>query len=96
MSCTANARAGAASGSVNSVSKTGLFLATSAKLPCGHHLEVEFFLPDGTYAKALGEVRRIASGPRGEAGLGIRFLRINSEALTAIEQLGQAADRIDR
>ena len=87
--CAVPARAGSTTGEVRSLSRTGLFLMTRAKLPRGAEMEIEFFLPDGTYAKAVGQVRHIANGTRGEPGVGIRFLRINSEALSAIEGLGR-------
>ena len=89
--CALPARAGATMGEVRSVSKTGLFFATKTRFPRGVELEIEFFLPDGTYAKAVGQVRHITAGTHGDAGVGIRFLRINSEALTAIDRLGSSA-----
>ncbi len=91
MECRARAKTGVATGEVRSLSKSGLFLATEATLAPGAELELEFYLPDGTLLTAVGEVKRVGTGPRPkEAGLGIRFLRINTEALAAIERLAAA------
>jgi hypothetical protein len=94
VTCQTRATAGTASGEVRSFSKTGCFLATETQISPGSELELRFFLPDGTYLDAVGEVKRVIAGVRrGEPGLGIRFLRINSEALSAIERIaGETAD----
>jgi hypothetical protein len=86
--CSARATAGLATGEVQCFSKSGLFLATDAVMPPGSEVELQFYLPDGTYLSAVGEVRRVMPEEGfASAGLGIKFLRINSEALSAIEKL---------
>ena len=75
-------------GEVRSFSKSGLFLGTESVFFPGMEVELKFFLPDGTFVDALGEVRRVVVGAcEKDSGIGIRFLRINCEALFAIEAL---------
>jgi hypothetical protein len=91
--CSARATAGSARGEVQCFSKSGLFLATESVMAPGSVVELEFYLPDGTHLSAVGEVRRVMPSEGFAApGLGIRFVRINSEALTAIERLASDSD----
>jgi len=93
--CSARATAGSATGEVQCFSKSGLFLATHVAMAPGSEVELEFYLPDGTHLSAVGEVRRATPAEGASApGLGIRFLRINSEALAAIERLALAASPV--
>jgi hypothetical protein len=86
-----------ATGEVRSFSKSGLFIATTTDilLSPGDQLELDFCLPDGTWLNAVGQVKRVIAGAgRVEPGLGIQFLRINNEALSAIERLSNATDQV--
>lgn len=78
-------------GRVTDLSQVGLFLATKHFIPLGQQVHLEFDLPTG-HVEAMGEVRWIKRGANvAEQGLGIRFLRLSSEAAQAIDLAIDAA-----
>lgn len=78
-------------GRVTDLSQVGLFLATKHFIPLGKQVHLEFDLATG-HVTAIGEVRWIARGANiAEQGLGIRFLRLSSEAAQAIDLAIDAA-----
>jgi uncharacterized protein (TIGR02266 family) len=73
------------SGRIKDLSGTGLFLATRQFIATGKQVHLEFALPTGQ-VDAVGEVRWVARGKEvAEQGLGIRFLRLSSQAARAID-----------
>jgi uncharacterized protein (TIGR02266 family) len=73
------------SGRITDLSGAGLFLATRQFITLGKQVHLEFQLPTGP-VEAVGEVRWIARGSsQAEQGLGIRFLRLSSQAARAID-----------
>jgi hypothetical protein len=69
-------------GDIIDVSQTGLCLALDAALERGRELHLDFDLPTGR-VEAVGEVRWVVE-KNGRVELGIRFVRISSEALSVI------------
>ena len=87
--CKARFLGGAATvirGDVQDVSPTGMCLATTAELPRGRELHLEFELPTGS-VEAVGEVRWVTA-PRkdGLREVGIRFVRISAPSAKVIEE----------
>ena len=87
--CNVTFRGGGAStnlsGRITDLSGTGLFLATRQFLATGKQVHLEFELRTGK-VDAVGEVRWVARGGSvAEQGLGIRFLRLSSQAARAID-----------
>ena len=71
-------------GDLVDISSTGLCLSLDASLERGRELHLEFDLPAGRVA-AVGEVRW-AVEKEGRVELGVRFVRISTEALAIIAQ----------
>ncbi|MDP2269135.1 MAG: PilZ domain-containing protein [Archangium sp.] len=69
-------------GDIIDVSPTGLCLALDAALERGRELHLDFDLPTGR-VEAVGEVRWVVE-KNGRVELGIRFVRISSEAQAVI------------
>jgi hypothetical protein len=76
-------------GEVMDVSSTGLCLVLDAELERGRQLYLDFDLPGGR-VEAVGEVRWVISR-HGQYELGIRFVRIATDALAVIAAMGQPA-----
>ena len=69
-------------GDIVDVSATGMCLALEVALERGRELHLDFDLPTGR-VEAVGEVRWVVE-KHGKVELGIRFVRISSEALQVI------------
>jgi c-di-GMP-binding flagellar brake protein YcgR len=73
-------------GRITDLSGTGVFIVTRRFVPVGKQVHLEFDLPSGK-VEAVGEVRRVARGEAvGEAGLGVRFLRLSASSARAIDE----------
>lgn len=84
--------ASGATGEVKDLSRSGLFLSTDRALTPGAMVELRIELPFRVgrgervaVVEALGEVCRRAGGEAGEAGVGIRFVRLPHEAERIVE-----------
>lgn len=74
-------------GEVMDVSSTGLCLVLDAELERGRQLHLDFELPGGR-VEAVGEVRWVLAR-HGQFELGIRFVRIPTDALAVIAAMSQ-------
>jgi Response regulator containing CheY-like receiver domain and AraC-type DNA-binding domain len=72
------------------ISRTGIFIEMNEPLPVGTRLKLSFSLPSGLQQPVLAYgqvVRRIESSRSAIGGIGIRFIHIDSESRTIIDQL---------
>jgi uncharacterized protein (TIGR02266 family) len=86
-------------GFTENLSEGGLFVATTARCPIGSRVEVSLSLP-GTEAEPLKLagvvrwVRQTADGSDHPAGIGLRFDKLSTEALQAIEAFTRSREPI--
>lgn len=71
-------------GDLNDISTTGLSLAVEQPLEVGKELHLEFELQTGT-VECVAEVRRVVE-KAGYFEAGLRFVRISSESMAAIQR----------
>ena len=84
-------------GSTENLSVAGVFIRTDALLPAGREVELTFHLPEKPNLRALGKVAWSRSkGPRGVAGLGIRFTRIDEEIRHALDGFVKTTGQVAR
>jgi uncharacterized protein (TIGR02266 family) len=73
-------------GMIENISTAGLFFRSSAVLPEGATVHCTFAVPGGRQVTVPGEVVRILSDEL-QAGYGVSFFDISTEAVSAIERL---------
>lgn len=75
---------------IHDISQSGVFIEMNEPLPVGTRLKLSFSLPSGIHQPILAYgqvVRRIDSSPSKIGGMGVRFIHIDSESRTIIDQL---------
>lgn len=80
---------GAIRGTLQNLSRGGMFFLSNRMLPVGQAVQLQIELPGSTPVQALGEVRyhhRNADG----VGMGIRFLRLDGPSISFISQFVDA------
>jgi Tfp pilus assembly protein PilZ len=76
-------------GTLHDIGRGGMFIVTASKLPVGKRIDFEVHVTPGSVIQGMGRViwvREEAGGDR-PAGLGVKFIDVDNDALIAIDRL---------